>query len=264
MLWEISGKNLKKSSFLFGTYHFADKGFVDTMKRVNEKLRLADAIVGEVLIDKEMLTALLPFMAMKGTTLNELLTPTEYEQVDSCLKQFEGYQLKMLNTMKPMVVQAIILQLTAPSTFGTNNPPIDQYFQDYGRKNQRKVLALETAQEQALLLFGGDLTRQKELLLLYVREAEKNKAESLSMYKHYVSQDLQNLEKLLNGNDYYSNDELDQLLKNRNLKWMEKLPDMMAGQSLFVAVGAGHLVGKDGLISLLRKSGYTVKPLATN
>ena len=61
-----------------------------------------------------------------------------------------------------------------------------------------------------------------------------------------------------------SREEADRLLKNRNEKWLQKLPKLMQNKSLFIAVGAGHLVGKDGLISRLKAMGYIVNPLATN
>ena len=64
LLWEISGKDLTEPSYLFGTYHFADKGFVDTMEVVNEKLAAADVIVGELIIDKDLAIKLMPFMMM--------------------------------------------------------------------------------------------------------------------------------------------------------------------------------------------------------
>ena len=53
----------------------------------------------------------------------------------------------------------------------------------------------------------------------------------------------------------------DILLDNRNKNWVGQLKDIMKTSSVFVAVGAGHLVSKAGLIALLRKEGYTVKPL---
>jgi uncharacterized protein len=59
------------------------------------------------------------------------------------------------------------------------------------------------------------------------------------------------------GSDKYD----DLLLKNRNKNWVKQLKQIMENKSVFVAVGAGHLVGNDGLISLLKKAGYNVVPL---
>ena len=51
------------------------------------------------------------------------------------------------------------------------------------------------------------------------------------------------------------------LLDNRNKNWVKQLETILPKKSLFIAVGAGHLSGDNGLINLLRKKGYTVQPL---
>jgi uncharacterized protein YbaP (TraB family) len=264
LLWEISGKDITKPSYLFGTYHFADKGFVDTMKIVNEKLKGADAVVGEILVlDKGIAMKLMPFMMMKDTTLDKLFTPSEYKIIADYIAKFPGYKLEMFNTMKPVVVQTIILQLTAPKTFTTTNPAIDEYFQLYANENNKKIFGLETAEDQAIVLFGSSLQRQKEMLLKYIKEEEKNNRESKNLYRYYIAQDLKKLEKLFADNQSYTVEEMENMLTNRNKKWLAKLPEMMKNQSLFIAVGAGHLIGKDGLIKGLKEAGYTVKPIST-
>lgn len=264
LLWEISGRDLKKSSYLFGTYHFADKGFVDTMKVLNEKLKSADAIVGELLIDSTVAMKLMPYMMMKDTTLDRLLTPKEYQSVADYIKKISDLDLKLFNSMKPMAVQTLIIQFTAPKTFTETNPALDQYLQDYGRASQKAILGLETVEDQAKLLFGNNLLRQKELLLKAVKGADENKEEGKKIYNFYIAQDLTELEKLFAKSKDLTIEEWDGLLKNRNQKWMAALPELMQQQSLFIAVGAGHLVGADGLIKGLKAKGYTVKPLATN
>ena len=139
LLWEISGKELTKPSYLFGTYHFADKGFVDTMKVLNEKLAAADVIVGEVIMDETMALKLMPFMLMKNTTLDQLLSEKEYLLVDNYLKKLGKYNIKMFNTFSPMALQTFILQFTSPKTFTATNPAIDQYFQDYSKENKKEL-----------------------------------------------------------------------------------------------------------------------------
>ncbi len=263
LFWEISGKDLKKPSYLFGTYHFADKGFVDTMKVINDKLKSADAVVGELIMDKSLPTKMLPYLMMKDTTLDKLFTPQEYTLVADYLKKLANLDLKMLNTMKPVVVQTLIMQFTSPKTFTATNPALDQYFQDYGRENGKNVLGLETLEDQVDALFSSSLARQKELLIKSIKEAEKNKSITDNLYKYYITQDLDQLTKLMTDTGDFTQEEMDKLLKNRNEKWLISLPQMMKDHSLFIAVGAGHLVGKSGLIKGLQAKGYTVKPVAT-
>ncbi|MBV8391009.1 MAG: TraB/GumN family protein, partial [Mucilaginibacter sp.] len=55
--------------------------------------------------------------------------------------------------------------------------------------------------------------------------------------------------------------EIDKLLKNRNIKWIKEMPEIMQKQATFIAVGAAHLVGDYGLINQLRLKGYIVKAI---
>lgn len=264
LLWEISGKGLQKPSYLFGTYHFAGKSFIDTMKVLSQKLNNADAVVGELIMDSNMAMKLAPYMLMKNNFLDKLLSPDEYKMVADYLKKVSGYDLKMFNSMKPAAIQVMLLAFTSPVTFNKDNPAIDQYFQDDAKARGKKVFGLETVEDQADVLLGGTLERQKELLLKSIAKEEKTKAETQQIYDYYIAQDLEKFEKLFSQNEDYTQAEMDKLLKNRNQKWLTQLPALMQNQSLFIAVGAGHLIGKDGLIQGLKALGYTVTPLATN
>ena len=51
------------------------------------------------------------------------------------------------------------------------------------------------------------------------------------------------------------------MLDNRNSNWVKDMPAMMKNESVFFAVGAAHLAGEKGVIQLLQKAGYTVKPI---
>lgn len=265
LLWEISGKGLQKPSYLFGTYHFAGKSFIDTMQVLQQKLNNADAIVGELLMDSTMATKLVPHMLMKNNFIDKLLSPAEYKLVADYLKKVSGgYDLKMFNSMKPAAIQVMLMSFTAPVTFNKNNPVIDQYFQDDAKRRGKKVLGLETVEEQAKILLGSPLERQKELLLKSVANEAKTKAEGQKIYDYYIAQNLEQFEKLFSKHEDYTQEEMDKLLKNRNQNWLDQLPKLMQDQALFIVVGAGHLVGKDGLIKGLKALGYTVTPLATN
>ncbi len=53
----------------------------------------------------------------------------------------------------------------------------------------------------------------------------------------------------------------DSLVTQRNTRWVERLDTVMPKHTCFIAVGAGHLPGRHGLLSLLRTRGYAVEPV---
>jgi uncharacterized protein YbaP (TraB family) len=58
--------------------------------------------------------------------------------------------------------------------------------------------------------------------------------------------------------DQYADFQKD-MLTDRNKRWVESFEEMEGEKSSFIAIGAGHLPGKEGLIELLREEGYTVE-----
>jgi uncharacterized protein YbaP (TraB family) len=214
LLWEISGKDLQKPSYLFGTYHYVGKNFIDTMNVLNAKLNQADVIVGELIMDNTLTNRLVPSMIMLDTSLDKLLTPNEYRYVDEYLKKNSGEELKSYNIMKPATVTMAILKFTAPkSTITAINPAIDQYLQDFGKTNDKTVIGLETVEEQGFILFGNSLTRQKEILLKSIRDEKRNRKEGQKIYNEYITQNLTELEKTLLNLEDFTPEEFDLLFK---------------------------------------------------
>jgi uncharacterized protein YbaP (TraB family) len=84
----------------------------------------------------------------------------------------------------------------------------------------------------------------------------------------YLKQDLQGLHNYMLKSIAESEDNpeqakamIDKMLVNRNKNWIPKLENWMKQKTLFIAVGAGHLAGDEGVINLLKRQGYTVEPV---
>ena len=116
---------------------------------------------------------------------------------------------------------------------------------------------------QAGMLDSIPYKLQAEQLVSYVENAGKeNDGDDMKeMLKAYKDQDLVKLEAMLMKSDAEISSFTDILLYNRNRNWVKKMKDLLKGKSLVFAVGAGHLPGDQGVISLLRKEGYTVQPV---
>jgi uncharacterized protein YbaP (TraB family) len=80
------------------------------------------------------------------------------------------------------------------------------------------------------------------------------------MLEVYQKQHLNELQHLLDQEPGFS-DTKEVMLDNRNKNWVTQLRDILPQKNIFIAVGAGHLVGENGLISLLKKEGYTLRPI---
>lgn len=263
LLWEISGKGLKEPSYIFGTYHAAGKSFLDSLPGVKKQFDKSKTVVGEVLTDETMVQKMMPFMLLQGTSLDKILTQAEFGEVDAVVKEKMGVGLVQLNQLKPIAVQMTIVMMLVPKDISPSNPALDMYFQSEAKAVNKKVTAFETVEEQARLLFDIPMERQKELLLLTVREKERMIRESAVLFRHYQQQDLNAVEQDFKDNKDMNPQEMDALLIKRNKAWMTKIPSILQSGTTFIAVGAGHLPGEQGLLHLLTQSGYTVKPISS-
>jgi uncharacterized protein len=264
LLWEVSGKDLKEPSFLFGTFHLLDNRFADSLTVVMDKLDQSKTVTVEMITDSTMSIQLLQVVQLKGTSLDKLLSAEDYQNTSTWFKELTGYDLSFFNTVNPLTIQLFIMASLQQKHYPMNpltDIPMDSYFQKIAKKQNKKIVGLETFEEQIRVLYGQfSNERQAELLAEYARDKEKANLEVARMNRDYRQQKLGQLAELM-ATQQYDKKEAEVILDNRNKKWMEILPGLMKEQSTFVAVGALHLVGDNGLVTLLRKLGYTVKPL---
>ena len=266
LLWKITGNGLKKPSYLFGTYHFLSNAFVDTLPAVEAAYKLTEAVVGELVIDTSIQRPMMEASVLKGTTLHKLLPDTVYSKASDWFKHEAGLDMMKLDGLNPIVVITAALAITQQKYF-PNKPgevQLDTYFQEKAKKDGKKVLGLETIQMQIAAMFKQlTLKRQVELLDETFKEKDGLRQLIAIMNDAYISQNMTSLQELMYGSSYKP-EEMKILLDDRNNYWMQQLPGLMKEQSLFVAVGALHLVGKNGLVNQLKEYGYTVTPVNLN
>ena len=270
LLWKISGNGLEKPSYLFGTHHLVPVSFLDSIPAVVTAFEETDQTVGELdMSDMAAMQTQIMGEAMmpQGVSYDTLLPPDEVQLLDSALTDLIGVGLDQLGQLKPAMLSNLIsitlYQKYYPSIAGQEN--IDLYFQTEALKLSRPVKALETPEEQIeVLLNSGTLERQAEMLICMVKHPELLKDQMDELQLAYYAQDLNALQALFDKeipNDPCpsTDEEKDALNKDRNEKWLAQLPAIMAENASFIAVGAMHLPGDDGLVKGLQDQGFTVE-----
>jgi uncharacterized protein YbaP (TraB family) len=125
-------------------------------------------------------------------------------------------------------------------------------------------LVWKSRQTDEILFGNGSLKRQAEILASSVLQTDSMMQEIVLMNSLYKKGDLQglySLSKRKNSAADMTDDEYIKLVDERNFEWLKQLPQLMKNSSCFIAVGALHLAGENGLVDQLRKMGYKVKPV---
>jgi uncharacterized protein YbaP (TraB family) len=142
---------------------------------------------------------------------------------------------------------------------------MEQLIMDEAKRNDKKIKGLETMNYQLSIFDSIPYKLQAQQLVKMVSSTDnKDDQEMEVLTEAYRKQQLNKMEELTKNEDMGIKNFTNLLLYNRNANWAKKLDGLLEQNSLVVAVGAGHLPGEKGVISLLRKAGYKVEPVKNN
>jgi uncharacterized protein YbaP (TraB family) len=258
LLWEISGKTLARPVYLFGTFHLmcADElPFSDTVYAI---IQQSDALILEMDLDDPAVSkeAMMGMQMKDGKKLRDLYTKEEYKRLADYFIDSLKIKIEFWERNAPVMLESMVMmkwfsckQVTSP----------EKTLMDLIKKNGKPVYGLETMAEQKAVMDKITPENQAKSLLSMIDSMEIFKDELFRFKSMYLTQQLDLLVEPL---DDRTSPEFEKIiLGNRNALWIKRLPALWNQGGVMIAVGAGHLPGKHGLIKLLRKSGYQVKPV---
>jgi uncharacterized protein len=264
LLWRISGKNLSKPSYLFGTIHLLCANDIELSANLKKAIEETDKVYLELDMDNlfEMMQAVQKMKMRNDTTLSDLLSREDYEKVKAFFsKKGTIIPISILETYKPMLAASMIMQT---STECDNAISMEQLIMMEAKKSEKEIKGMETMAYQLSIFDSIPYEVQAKQLLSFIADEgteEKASKDYDEMATAYRNQDLSKLEALINNEEFGIGYFTDLLLYNRNKNWVNTMQKLFSSNSIVVAVGAGHLPGERGVINLLRKAGYTVEPV---
>ncbi len=261
MLWKVEGDNIE-TSYLFGTMHMINEEYYHFSDNLTKRIEASDAIIMEVggmpnplktfqlmsldtgtvhsYFSKEQLVELLAFMDQELG-----ISPQEFDQTYGAMKPFFLMQTISQNFFEPT---AKSYDLTIMGIAGENEIPL---------------IGMETIEEQLGFFDQVPADKMAEMVLESVRDYEKEAKNTEKLMEFYSKEKVDKLMPLLNKQSPEIMEFADLFLFDRNRAWAPKIELEMKDKSCFVAVGAGHLFGEDGLIDLLEKKGYTLTAISS-
>lgn len=271
LLWKVSGKGLEKPSYILGTHHFAHISFFDSVAGFKNILETTDQVMGELLMSdqtamqmKVQQAAMLP----AGEAYDKLLSPEDYSELDSGLKSLFTVGLDQFGKMKPGMISMLytitLYSKLYPEFNMMSHEAIDAYVQRIAAEKGKPVQGLESVDDQIYAIFDAEpLKDQAESLVCSIKNVEFNKKALDQLNQYYKASDLSGMYNLaFNNPEDPCRPSLKQqyaINKERNDKWIKKLPQIMKDKSSLIAVGALHLAGEEGLLYQLAQMGYKVE-----
>jgi len=260
LFWQVRHKDVEKPSYLFGTIHIISAEDYYMGANVKSKLEEADRLVMEIDFDQlDMAAMALSGLLPDDKTIRDYLSEEDYDLVATILSDSIGMSRGMFegaySRMKPIFLQQLVIY----KFLGENPVSYENNLDQIAEVNGIESDGLETFQEQLDFLDQIPLEEQFSDLLESLQNWTETQAQFKALLDAYKAKDLDMLNNLIEVEmENASMREL--LLDKRNSNWIPKLNNWFSEGSTFVAVGAGHLGGQNGLINLLRTEGYEVWP----
>lgn len=263
LLWEISGNGLSTPSWLYGTIHLIDKddffltdstkAFIDRAQKVTFEINM------EEMTDMSAQLGLLMKAFMEGgKTLKDFLSEEDYKVVQAHFEEI-GLPLFMFERIKPMFLTVMASGDMSPTAMSSGEM-LSYEMEIMEMAEGKEIGGLESMEFQMSVFDSIPYDAQAQMLVESIKAGDEGDEEFAKMVELYKNQDIQGMVEMM-GDDNGIAEYEDLLLNTRNMNWIPVMGEMMHKQPTFFAVGAGHLGGKKGVVALLRKDGYTLKPV---
>ncbi|MEN8803868.1 MAG: TraB/GumN family protein [Thiogranum sp.] len=255
LLWKVERAGTT-SSYLFGTMHSDDPGVVKLPEPVQRAFDQAQSLTLEVVLDPQSLLSMTSALLMTdGNTLESVIGRRLYERTVAVMDT-RGMPEMLVANMKPWAVAVILM--TPP---GNNGVVLDHVLYQSAVATGKEVHGLETVAEQMGLF--DDLSREDQITLLEDTLDNLDIMGQLldEIQAAYLDRDLKRLLELNEASMRDSDPQLAatfnrKVIVERNHRMAERMQSRLSEGQQFIAVGALHLAGEEGLLKLLSQRGY--------
>ncbi|PAM95919.1 TraB/GumN family protein [Flavobacterium sp. IR1] len=253
LLWEISGNGLSKPSYLYGTIHMICSTDYFLSEKVKKAFDASEQLLLEInLADPKELTEMQK-LAMGSEPLSKKLTAEQLSKLDIILKKTTGMSVQQVDSFSLIAIMSLI----SMKTFGCDDLKFyEMDFIEKAKARNLEVVGLETVKSQ----FNTLSAAYSDAEIISALE-ESDTEETKEMVAEYKQERLSALFEKATEERVMNAKAKKYMLDERNQNWIRILPAMIKSKTSFIAVGSAHLAGEQGVINLLRKSGYTVKPV---
>lgn len=196
-------------------------------------------------------------MYLDGQTLDQRLSPETFQLIAE-RAEAAGLSVDVLRRMKPWMA-ATTLQVFELQRGGFDPAlGLDVHFHRLARQSGKAFLALESGLEQVAVLESIGPSFEDALVRSNLQSAAAEVNEMRRLADAWRSGDIGTLERIVLSGVRDTPEVYEALIARRNRNWLPKVRACLDTSTCFIVVGAGHLVGDDGLVAALEAMAYTV------
>jgi len=263
-LWKINGTN--STVYLLGSIHLLKESNYPLPAPIesafsNSQIAVFEADVSEMEQPEAQMKLMTKARLPEGQTLKDQLSAETYVQFQEQVKKLEMPDM-VFAQFKPSLAAIMLAMLELQKLGFDPGHGVDKHFFDRARKDGKQIVPLETVDFQINLV--TEFTREEGELLMKatLKDIDNTRKMYGEILKAWQTGDAEALEKLINEAMREAPVIAKRMLTDRNHNWLPKVRELVRGnKTAIVIVGAGHLVGREGVVELLKKEGLKVTQL---
>lgn len=254
LLYSISGNGLKQESYIFGTIHTMPKEDFEMPKKVLDAIKSCETIALEIELDMSMSQKIeIAKMTLipNGGTLKDYMEVSAFDALKSfCIDTLLWKESKFDQCVhfKPFFFSSLVLQ----EKIGKQKS-FEMEFDKLSKKYKKPLIGLETIMYQMETIDRISIQDQVQFM-----DDFSNMSEFDVMFQLYEDEDINGLYKMIASETDMLPEFNHWFLDVRNANWIPVIEQQIKKEATFIAVGAGHLGGTNGVLELLRKQGYNL------
>jgi uncharacterized protein YbaP (TraB family) len=260
LLWKIEKPGYPKS-YLFGTMHMVPKSKFNFKSQYGSILDSCTQLYEEVLIDELSFSDRVALAQLArlpdGKRLQDMLSESEYKHISNLFLNdvhISTFKWQHLQYLQPIMLESFLMA----HCFKPYIIP-ETYFYKTFNKQSKPCNSLESAHKQMMLISTIPIPLQVQS---FETSWQQYKSQCNTMLQLYLNANIEELYKITIQS--YTPELIESLLNSRNRSWLSILISNLPRTSCFIAVGAAHLSGSHGLITLLIAQGFTLTPIMPN
>jgi uncharacterized protein len=259
LLWAVTAPGGEKS-YVLGTIHSGEPSVLELRPPVEKAFSESRHYVMEFIPDAAAMKQLQASMLYpSGEQLADALPDSLYRQVVEAMAE-RGVPEASTTRMRPWV---LLMILNMP--VNTSGQILDNQLYQRALAEGKQITGLETAEEQLDVLSDWPQDKINAWLADTVVHLDELEAMQGALLGAWLDRDLKRLQEISNSMEF--GDEADnaaftkRLVDERNVRMVERMVPSLKEGDAFVAIGALHLPGEQGVLNLLRKRGYRLEVL---
>jgi uncharacterized protein YbaP (TraB family) len=255
--------------YIFGSLHILPQSFQWRSPTIDAAMGESDLFVFEVPVDEEANQRQKAFIIKNGllppnASLRRVLNRTEFQTYSRILIG-AGLKPEHFTRYRPWLAAVVVGLAYVHRRDISTLKGVDDEIIDYAQAQEKELRYLETIEEQMQLLIRGDEQAQVNMLKHQLVALPRAIAHTQELVNAWARGDAQGFSDLIERDFARHEEAQDVLISNRNRAWLPSIRELLrTGRTAMVTVGAAHIGGPEGVLSLLCDAGHRVERVGDN